>query len=110
MLGYMADNIASGVSESVQWSDLALALESGTLLLDVRTPSEFEHGHIPSAINIPLDEIRQHASKINATEIITVCQVGQRGHSASMLLRELGFHARNLDGGYLTWKAGMNSL
>jgi rhodanese-related sulfurtransferase len=31
------------------------------------------------------------------------CQVGQRGHTATMLLKELGFNAVNLDGGYLTW-------
>jgi rhodanese-related sulfurtransferase len=31
------------------------------------------------------------------------CQVGQRGHTAALLLNELGFNAVNLDGGYLTW-------
>jgi rhodanese-related sulfurtransferase len=34
---------------------------------------------------------------------LVTCQVGQRGHTASLLLKELGFNAVNLDGGYLLW-------
>ncbi|MEY4348545.1 MAG: hypothetical protein RIS43_964, partial [Actinomycetota bacterium] len=33
------------------------------------------------------------------------CQVGQRGHTATLLLQELGFNAVNLDGGYQLWKS-----
>ena len=36
---------------------------------------------------------------------VVCCQVGQRGHTATALLQELGITARNLDGGYLSWKA-----
>jgi rhodanese-related sulfurtransferase len=35
--------------------------------------------------------------------------VGQRGHTATALLHELGFEARNLDGGYQTWSASMRA-
>jgi len=35
--------------------------------------------------------------------LLVNCQVGLRGHTGSMLLKELGFNAVNLDGGYLTW-------
>jgi rhodanese-related sulfurtransferase len=37
------------------------------------------------------------------------CQVGQRGHTATRLLTQLGYDAANLDGGYRTWLAGMTS-
>ena len=103
MLGYMADNILSGLTESVQWSELADRMSSGATLIDVRTPGEFTAGHIDGAINIPVDDLRERFAEIPKENVIVTCQVGQRGHTASTLLRELGIKAANLDGGYATW-------
>jgi rhodanese-related sulfurtransferase len=36
---------------------------------------------------------------------VVYCEVGRRGHTATALLHELGIEARNLDGGYRTWRA-----
>jgi rhodanese-related sulfurtransferase len=58
---------------------------------------------IPGAINIPVDEIRGRYSELTNKNLLVNCQVGLRGHTGSMLLKELGFNAVNLDGGYLTW-------
>jgi len=58
---------------------------------------------IPGAINIPVDEIRERQSEITNKNLLVNCQVGQRGHTAAMLLKELGFNPVNLDGGYLSW-------
>ena len=52
---------------------------------------------------MPVDEIRDRISELTNKNILVNCQVGQRGHTATMLLKELGFNAVNLDGGYLTW-------
>ena len=41
--------------------------------------------------------------------VVVYCEVGQRGHTATALLHELGFEARNLDGGYQTWSASMRA-
>ena len=60
-------------------------------------------GIIPGAINIPVDEIRARYSELTNKNLLVNCQVGLRGHTGSMLLKELGFNAVNLDGGYLTW-------
>jgi len=103
MLGYMADNILSGFTTSIQWHELAGRMASGAELVDVRTSDEFTNGHIPGAINIPVDEIRERYLEIQKSNVIVHCQVGQRGHTAATLLQELGIAADNLDGGYKTW-------
>jgi len=71
----------------------------------VRTASEYARGHIPGAINIPVDELRDRMSEIPVGRVVVSCQVGQRGHTAAMLLREHGYDAANLDGGYRTWES-----
>ncbi len=103
MLGYIAENMMSGLLKTAQWNQTQEYREAGYQLIDVRTPSEFNAGAIPGAINIPVDEIRQRVAEIKEEPILVNCQVGQRGHTATMLLKELGFDATNLDGGYLTY-------
>ena len=103
MLGYMAENVISGLIETAQWNQIDEFRDKGFELIDVRTEGEFERGSIPGAINIPVDEIRERQSEITNKNLLVTCQVGQRGHTASLLLKELGFNAVNLDGGYLLW-------
>jgi NADPH-dependent 2,4-dienoyl-CoA reductase/sulfur reductase-like enzyme/rhodanese-related sulfurtransferase len=103
MLGYIAENMISGLIESSQWSQIDDFVSHGFKLIDVRSAAEFGRGSIPGAVNIPVDEIRERKSEITNHNLLVNCQVGQRGHTASLLLKELGFNAVNLDGGYLTW-------
>jgi NADPH-dependent 2,4-dienoyl-CoA reductase/sulfur reductase-like enzyme/rhodanese-related sulfurtransferase len=103
MLGYIAENMISGLIESSQWNQIDDYVARGYQLIDVRTAGEYGRGNIPGAINIPVDEIRERKSEIANHDLLVNCQVGQRGHTASLLLKELGFNAVNLDGGYLTW-------
>ncbi len=103
MLGYIAENMMSGLLKTAQWNQTQMYREKGYQLIDCRTPSEFGSGAIPGAINIPVDEIRERVAEIKKEPILVNCQVGQRGHTATMLLKELGFDATNLDGGYLTY-------
>jgi len=103
MLGYIAENMSSGLLKTAQWNQTQELRDSGYQLIDVRSISEFANGSIPGAVNIPVDEIRDRVSEIRHAPILVNCQVGQRGHTASMLLKELGFDATNLDGGYLTY-------
>ena len=103
MLGYIAENMMSGLLKTAQWNQTQELRNSGYQLIDVRTPSEYGNGSIPGAINIPVDEIRERVAEIKKEPILVNCQVGQRGHTATMLLKELGFDATNLDGGYLTY-------
>lgn len=102
MLGYMADNILSGLTQTVQWDEIAGLMADGLTVVDVRSSREFAEGHIPGSVNIPIDDIRDRIADVPSPCIVT-CRVGQRGHTATTLLRELGVDARNLDGGYVTW-------
>lgn len=103
MLGYIAENVISGLVETAQWNEIDGFASRGFELIDVRSAGEFARGHIPGAINISVDEIRERKSEITSKNLLVNCQVGQRGHTAALLLKELGFNAVNLDGGYLTW-------
>ena len=103
MLGYMAENLVSGLTETIQWDEIDDRVAGGAALVDVRSNQEFIRGHIPSALNISVDELRDRLGEIPRKEIVLYCQVGQRGHTATLFLREQGFSAVNLDGGYQTW-------
>jgi len=103
MLGYIAENVLSGLIETVQWNEVDGYRAQRAQFVDVRTREEFARGTLPGAVNIPVDELRERFSELEHTDIVVNCQVGQRGHTATLLLNELGFHARNLDGGYRTW-------
>ena len=103
MLGYMAENVISGLIETAQWSQIEEFRNMGYELIDVRTEAEFDRGTIPGAKSMPVDSIRERKSELTNKNLLVTCQVGQRGHTASLLLKELGFNAVNLDGGYLLW-------
>ncbi len=103
MLGYIAENVLSGITPTIQWSAVDEWISNGFPIIDVRSESEVAGGSIPGAINIPIDDIRQRKAELPLGKILVTCQVGQRGHAATRLLREMGYDAYNLDGGYMTW-------
>lgn len=103
MLGYIAENIILGLVQTIQWHEVDEYRAQGAQLVDVRSPEEFVLGTLPDAVNIPVDQIRERAGELEDRDIVVTCEVGQRGHVATRLLNELGFHAKNLDGGYRTW-------
>ncbi|GAA1738942.1 CoA-disulfide reductase [Microbacterium paludicola] len=105
-LGYVAENTRTGTTPTVQWHELDAALASGATLVDVRTASEFAAGAIPGAVNVPLDELREHIDELPGGPLVVHCQVGLRGHLATRILTQRGLAVRNLDGGYRTWRDG----
>ena len=105
MLGYMAENILSGECDVVEPREIDALRTTGWTLLDVRTPDEHKRGSIPGSVNAPLDTLREDLRLLGTGPFLVYCAVGQRGHTATTLLHELGFEARNLDGGYRTWVA-----
>ncbi|MDN4597144.1 FAD-dependent oxidoreductase [Leifsonia virtsii] len=105
-LGYVADNLRTGATRSIQWHELDAALAAGSTLVDVRTPGEFAAGAIPGAVNIPVDDLRDRVAELPDGPLVVHCQVGQRGHTAARILTQYGRDVVNLDGGYRTWVAG----
>ena len=107
--GYVGNNVREGKTPTIQWHEVEAAQEAGALVVDVRTSDENQNGHIPGVKLIPVDTLREHVSELEGKDVIVSCQVGQRGHTATQILRSHGIKVRNLDGGYLTWKSGMDA-
>ncbi len=103
MLGYIAENMISCLLKTAQWNEIDQFVSDGYQLIDVRSAGEYARGFIPGALSMPVDEIRDRISELSKKNLLVNCQVGQRGHTATLLFKELGFNAVNLDGGYLTW-------
>ncbi len=108
MLGFVAQNVLEGTMPQWQPWDLDDALAT-TLVLDVRSRSEFAEGHVAAALNIPhlelrrrLDEVRKAA---DGRTVSVYCASGVRSHLATRVLLGEGFDARNLSGGWLTLQA-----
>jgi rhodanese-related sulfurtransferase len=73
--------------------------------LDVRTNEEFAVGHIPDAVNIPIDELRHRMNELPKDRAIVVyCHAGQRGYVATRVLLQSGFNAANVGGGYRLYR------
>ena len=87
----------------LDWVDYAQAKDivaGGGQWIDVRLPSEFEHYHAPSAINIPLYSIRLKLKALNRnTHYVVCCDTGRRSSACAYILSERGFHASVLRGG-----------
>src|SRR5690606_25248941 len=101
-----AENRLAGLEQTVQWHEVADRQAQGATVVDVRTPAEREAGHIPGAVNIELDTLRERLADLPAGPMVVHCAVGQRAHTAAMLLGARGYDVANLDGGYRTWLAG----
>ena len=103
--GYVAGNILSGKMTPLYWRELKDADLNQVTLVDVRTKDEFELGAIPGAVNLPLDELREHLDEIPQDKPVWVyCGVGLRGYLASNILKDNGFkEVRNLIGGLKTY-------
>ena len=88
------------INEGVQRHKL-----DGGVLLDVRTVEEYEEGHIPNSINIPLDRIYGINSVVqNKNEDIFVyCRSGRRSHTAAYELKRLGYKNVKNIGGILSY-------
>jgi rhodanese-related sulfurtransferase len=106
MLGFVAENLAGGVTRSIQWHELDDAVAAGATVVDVRTAAEHARGAIPGAQLVPVDELRDRLEELPEGPLVVHCAVGVRGHAAARLLTQRGYDVRNLDGGYLTWSAG----
>lgn len=78
-------------------------INSGVVLIDVRTSEEYNREHIPSAVNIPLDTI-DTIGYPKDTKIIVYCQSGMRSREAVNKLVAMGYtDLYDLDGGLLNW-------
>jgi NADPH-dependent 2,4-dienoyl-CoA reductase/sulfur reductase-like enzyme/rhodanese-related sulfurtransferase len=99
-------NFAGMVAADVLRGDMPIShwdsAEKG-FLLDVREPVELALENVPGAVNIPLGQLRARLGELpRDREILVVCRSGQRAYSATRILVQKGFKARNLAGGMLS--------
>lgn len=101
MAGYVAENVIAGRMNVISPEQYLDENKDSVLLIDVRTVSEFDKGHIEGAINIPVDKLRERMGELNKDrEIIEYCQVGLRGYIAARILTQNGYKVKNITGGY----------
>ena len=105
MAGFVAAGLLRGDHPQVDVEAVSNEAAGQTFLLDVRTPEEFSRGHIPGAVNIPVDKLRSRLEELpRGKQIAAYCQVGQRGYVATRILLQAGFPAVNIGGGYKTYR------
>lgn len=76
-------------------------------VLDVRTPGEFQGGHIPGATNIPIDQLRNRVGELSGAksgEVWVICEAGSRSLAASKLLSKEGFQVVDVEDGMRGWR------
>ncbi len=109
LAAFVAENALSGFSPVVTAAELLAELASPEppLVLDVRTLNEFAKGHLPGALHLPVDELRDSLERVpKDRRIVAVCRSGFRGHLAVRILKEHGFEdVSNLTGGWVSLEA-----
>ena len=85
-----------------------MASETPPVVLDVRTPQEFEAGHVPGAINMPHKALAGRLSEVlgfRDREMVLYCERGKRSKMARAVLLEAGFTSiRHLQGHMVEWR------
>lgn len=76
--------------------------EPGSVLLDVREHVEWDDGHAPDAVHVPMGELT-HDNLPAGRPIYVICRSGNRSGRVVQVLVEAGIDARNVDGGMLAW-------
>lgn len=83
--------------------DYVELVKQGAIILDVRSKSEYQSGHIKGSINISVDTLRNNLSKLKKDKpIITCCASGIRSASAKSILKSSGFTEVHNGGGWMS--------
>ncbi len=104
MAGFVASNMMKGDVKKVDWTQYNELDPETDVMLDVRDKEELEEsGSIPGALHIPVNELRNRLPELDKSKrYIPFCAIGLRGYIAYRMMKQHGFHVRNLNGGYKT--------
>ena len=81
--------------------------DSSVAFIDVRTPQEYQGGHIEGVTNVPLDEFDQHLPTLaGKSKVYVHCRSGGRSMAAITVLQDAGIPATliNVEGGIMAWE------
>lgn len=101
--GYIAENIIKNLEDTITPENL----KENDIILDVRFDEEYNNEHIQNSLHIPVDKLRENIHLLEQYKDQTInvlCAVGIRAHIACRILKAHGFKARNITGGYLSYK------
>ena len=73
-------------------------------LVDVREVHEYEAGHVPGAINIPMSQINERVGELPAEPFDVICELGGRSARVVQALNERGYETTNVAGGTAAWR------
>ena len=106
MAGFVAENILTKRLDTFYWNELD-RLPENAILIDVRNEQEYLDSHIPGAINIPVDEVRNRIGSIDKNQPVYLsCQIGLRGYIAYRIFKQKGFkEVYSLSGGYALYNS-----
>ena len=105
MAGFVASNVLRGDMPIWHWHDIDKIKADNNFILDVRTTGEFQVGTIDGAVNISDLELRKRLDEVPKDRNIYVfCEVGFRAYLATRFLSQMGYHVKNLSGGYKLFK------
>lgn len=93
---------------TVEDIDVAVARarwQGGDPIIDVRTSQEYADGHIPGAVNLPLDSLGFRLDELPSGQLLAVCSMGGRSRQGAERLARLGRSALSLRGGTKAWAA-----
>jgi rhodanese-related sulfurtransferase len=86
-------------------AQLPTELSESVILLDVRENEEWQQGHAPGAVHIPMAEVPSRIGEIDAdADLYVVCKAGGRSLRVVEYLAQIGIEATNVDGGMSAWQ------
>ncbi|BCI55795.1 sulfurtransferase [Mycolicibacterium litorale] len=87
-------------------TELPAAFDESALLLDVREDDEWQRGHAPEAVHIPMGDVPSRLGEVDAQATVYVmCHAGGRSQRVAQYLARNGYRAVNVSGGMLAWSA-----
>lgn len=100
MAGFVIEDIVTGKVKIAHWEEME-TLPENEVILDVRSPSEYDQTHLVAAKHIPVDVLRKRLGELDPEKPLFVhCQTGLRSYVACRILEQHGFKCRNVTGGY----------
>jgi rhodanese-related sulfurtransferase len=97
---------SNGLAREVSTDEAYQMVQSGTLVVDVRTQEEWDEYHVPNTTLIPLDQLPNRLSELpKDKEILVVCRSGNRSQEGRDILLSAGYNATSMTGGLKEWYA-----